>query len=157
LDLSDLSAIGARDIGAVVAATPERGKHAVNANRAAAAGRGASRAGAAPCEWINQTRRPPAIGCTPTEAGHVTTARHLDQQRIARARAGIVAFERDPQPDRFDSHDRVDLRIEGRWPSERLDTDGIAFEALALAIQGGGHDKAQEACKLGRGFEDWAR
>lgn len=69
------------------------------------------------------------------EDGHVSAARHVDDERIVAARAGIVARQRLPQPPGFDPHDGIGLRIEISAAAKRFDGNRIGLDPRAFACE----------------------
>jgi len=88
--------------------------------------------------------------------GPVTAPRNLDDDGIGRSGAGVIPFERAPQPSRFGAHDRIVLRVEIRTAPERLHGDRISLDAFGFAAQCRLYDEAQECDQLRGMPEDLA-
>ena len=89
----------------------------------------------------------------PPEGRHIRAARQIDDDRIGGAGARVIAFDRAPQPGRFDPYDRIELRVELGVAPQHLDTDGVGLDAVGLAVQHRFDDEAQERAELWRTAE----
>lgn len=85
------------------------------------------------------------LAAAPTEARHVGPAWQADDQRIARASAGVIAHQRLAQPDRFDAHDRIGLWVEPGSTPQRPGSDGICLDPRRLAGKSGFHHEGEKA------------
>ena len=94
-----------------------------------------------------------ARNLAPPEGRHVRAARQIDDDRIGRAGARVIALDGAPQPRRLDPHDRIELRVELGVAPEHLDADGVGFDAVGLAVQHRLDDEAQERAELRRAAE----
>ena len=92
-------------------------------------------------------------GLAGPEDRHIRAARQIDDHRIGGARTGVIAFDRSPQPGRFDADDRIELRVELGVAPQHLDTDGVGLDAAGSAVQHRLDDETQESAKLGRAAE----
>lgn len=87
------------------------------------------------------------------ETGNIAAERQLDHDRVFAALAAIEAIERAAQPAGLNAHNGIDLRIEFRIASQRLDGNRVRLDVSAIAGQRPSDDELQEGFQLRSGAE----
>ena len=97
-------------------------------------------------KWDGRAQfRPLARVTAAAEGGDITAARHLDDQGIVAADAGIVTRQRLTHAHGLDAHDGIRLRIKIGAATERFHRNRIGFELAAVTGQRRFDDEGQKA------------